>query len=98
LRQFQRVEAFKVVVGFAYPAMNKWCNGQIPSSVGGHAKTKEGPYPVVVKWWNEHCGGTTSPKYVGPSPFVQVIIDVVYITAYKDKSLYIYLDQFTLFY
>jgi len=69
--------------------MSNGCNGQIPSSVGGHAKTKEGPYPVVVEWWDEHCGGTASSKYVGPSPLVQVVIYVVYITVYNDKLKHI---------
>lgn len=61
--------------------MNKGCNGQIPSCVRGHAKANEGPYPVVVEWGYEHCGGTTSSENISPSPFVQVVIYVVYVTA-----------------
>lgn len=81
---------FRVIelLGLAYLAMNKGCNGHIPSCVRGHAKAKERPNPVVVEWGYEHCGSTTSSKNVGPSPLVQVIIDVVYVTAYpKTKNI-----------
>ena len=68
-------------------AINKGCNGQVPSCVRGHAKAKERPNPVVVEWGYEHCGGTACSENVSPSPLVQVIIYVVYVTAYPKNSL-----------
>lgn len=62
--------------------MNKGSNGQIPSSVSGHSKAKERPNPVVVERGNEHCGRTTSSEYVRPCPLVQIVIYIIYITAY----------------
>lgn len=61
-------------------AMNDSCNGHIPSSVGGHSETKKWPNSVVVEWGYEHSGGTTSSKYVCPSPLVQMIVYIVDIT------------------
>lgn len=62
--------------------MNYSCNGHIPGGVSGHAKTKKRPNSVVVERGYEDSGSTTSSKYVGPCPLVQMIIYVVYITAY----------------
>lgn len=61
-------------------------NGEVPSSVSGHQKTKKGPDSVVPKGRNEHSSGTASPKDVRPSSLVQVIIYVINITAYQKKK------------
>lgn len=64
-----------------YLAMYEGGNGKIPRSVGGHAQSKEWPYPVIVEWRYEHRRGTTSTKYVCPRSLIEMIIYVVYVTA-----------------
>ena len=70
-----------------YLAMEEGGNGKIPCSVGGHHKAKKWPDSVVVKWRNKDCGCTTSPKDVSPSPFVKMIIYVIYVAATSKQKI-----------
>ena len=33
----------------------------------------------------EDCGGTTSSKYISPSPFVQSVVDIVNVTVFHQE-------------
>jgi len=66
-------------LNFSYLAVNKRCNSHIPSGVGGHSKSKKRPHSIVVKWRNEHGGGTAGSKNISPCPLVKFVIYVVYI-------------------
>ena len=61
--------------------MEKCGDGEVPSSVSGHDKTEERPNTVIVERWYEDGRGTTSTKYIRPSPLVQSIVYVIYIAA-----------------
>ena len=54
-------------------------NGEVPGSVGGHTKTEEGPYSVIVEGRNEHRGCTACSEYVSPGSLVEPVVDVVYV-------------------
>lgn len=60
--------------------------GQVPSGISGHSKAKKRPNPVVMKGRYEHCSSTASTKNIGPSPFVQIVVDVVYVTVRKEQK------------
>lgn len=34
----------------------------------------------------ENCSGTASSEDVGPCPLVQIVIDVIYVTALKQEA------------
>lgn len=66
--------------------MNNSCNGQVPGCVSGHSKAKKGPNPIVMERRYENCSGTASSEDVGPCPLVQIVIDVIYVTALKQEA------------
>lgn len=79
-----------------YLAVEKGGNGEIPGGVSGHEEAEEGPHPIIVEGWDEHCRRTARPKYVRPSPLVQVVVYIVYVTETNDNQsshhlLYIYM-------
>ena len=60
--------------------MKDGCNSKVPSRVSGHSKTQKRPDSVIVEGRYEHSGGTASSKNISPSPFIQFVIYVVYVT------------------
>jgi hypothetical protein len=70
-----------------YLAMNNSCNGEIPSCVSCHSKSKERPNTVIVEGWYEHSCSTTCSKDICPSSFVQVVIYVVDVAVSTNKNV-----------
>lgn len=61
--------------------MKKSSSGEVPGSEGGHEETEKRPNSIVMERRNEHCCGTTCPKYVCPCPLIELVIYVVYVAA-----------------
>lgn len=71
--------------------MNNCSNGHVPGGVSSHAKAKERPNPVVVKWGYEDGCSTASSENVCPRSLIQSIVDVVDVTVLIYMRAYIYI-------
>lgn len=70
----------KIVYKMEYLPIDKRSNGHIPSRVSGHAKAKKRPKTIVMERGDEHSCSTACSEYVCPCAFVQMVIDIVYVT------------------
>lgn len=67
----------------SYLPMEKGSNGKVPGSESGHDKSQERPDSVIVEGRDEHSCRTAGSKYVCPSSLVEVVVYVVYVTAWN---------------
>lgn len=67
-------------------AVDEGGDGEVPGGVGGHAEAKEGPHPVVMEGWDEHCRRAAGAEDIGPCSLVEPIVYVVYIAVSKREK------------